>query len=303
MEKSHTTPAISKVLEKLAWMSSKSIFPGGPRYLWTDAYGVCNYLSLYHALGEKEYLADAESLVGEVYRVLGRNKGLRIGEASDRDGQYYHYLTKWMFALSRLAKVKPEYHAKAVSLVKDVHKHFVVKGVGVHWKMQEDLSAAYPGCGYGGLDFYDGYTMCKLIDESALSEQIGDMLDLIKANYHSFSCGQDLGLGEVLWMAHFSPAEDWAKALCQRSVATLDTMWVEAGGDRGYFCRQPGKRKTKFAFTNFGVSVGLQSIGLWPDRVRAINTFFETYRSGDEYDADAITHVMHCSSLYPGVFI
>jgi len=55
-------------------------------------------------LKDKKYLDAAEDLVKEVYRVLGRKRGLRIGEEPDRDGQYFHYLTKWIFALNQLGK-------------------------------------------------------------------------------------------------------------------------------------------------------------------------------------------------------
>ncbi len=59
----------------------------------------------------------------------------------------------------------------------------------------------------------------------------------------------------------------------------------------------------KFAFTNSGVSAGLQAAGAWPERVARLNSFFEAYRSGDEYDTDAITHVMACVSSFAGEFI
>jgi hypothetical protein len=39
------------------------------------------------------------------------------------------------------------------------------------------------------------------------------------------------------------------------------------------------------------------------DRVEHLNEFFETYRSGDEYDDAAITHVMACSSHLPGALL
>ena len=39
----------------------------------------------------------------------------------------------------------------------------------------------------------------------------------------------------------------------------------------------------------------------WPERVNALNAYFETYHSGDEYDRAAITHVMACSSHFPGL--
>ena len=49
-------------------------------------------------------MEQALALVEDVYKVLGRKRGLRIGEEPDRDGQYYHYLTKWMYALNQLGK-------------------------------------------------------------------------------------------------------------------------------------------------------------------------------------------------------
>jgi hypothetical protein len=59
------------------------------RYLWTDAFGVVLLVSLYAESGERRYLDDAEWVVSEVDRVLGRRRGIRIGEAPDRDGQYW----------------------------------------------------------------------------------------------------------------------------------------------------------------------------------------------------------------------
>jgi hypothetical protein len=73
-------------------------------------------------------------------------------------------------------------------------------------------------------------------------------------------------------------------------------MWRQ----EGYFCREPNLPHTKFAFTNYGVSIGLQAVGAMPQRVERLNEFFESWRSGDEYDRAAITHVMACSSHFPG---
>jgi len=36
------------------------------------------------------------------------------------------------------------------------------------------------------------------------------------------------------------------------------------------------------------------------DRVDSLHSYFDGYRSGDEYDREAITHVMACSSHLPG---
>ncbi len=113
------------------------------RYLWTDAFAVCNFLGLHRITGEKQHLDRALLLVDQVHHVLGRHRaddprqgwlsgldgeeaeahptrgGLRIGKPGpergaderydargewDRDGQYLHYLTQWMHALHRLAE-------------------------------------------------------------------------------------------------------------------------------------------------------------------------------------------------------
>lgn len=111
------------------------------RYLWTDAFAVCNFLGLHHRSGEGRYLDLALRLVDQVHHVLGRHRpddtrqgwiggrsegegerhptrgGLRIGKSLperaandsfdprlewDRDGQYFHYLTQWLHALHRV---------------------------------------------------------------------------------------------------------------------------------------------------------------------------------------------------------
>jgi hypothetical protein len=288
------------VRAKLDWMRQQEIWPNGLRYLWTDAFGLVLLVSLYRDAGEARYLDEAEQLVRDVARVLGRPRGLRIGEAPDRDGQYFHYLAMWMFALGRLGEVKPEYWERAIALAKDVHAAFVVPGVGVYWKMMEDLSAPYPGYGFGALDPFNGYAVYRQLDETALAREIADMAALIRRDSAGLRINQDLGLGMMLWLAHFTPEEDWAQLHRQRSLAGLNELWVEPPG---YFCRSTFERETMFAFTNYGVSLGLQAVAAWPERVRLLNRFFGRYQSGDSYDTDAITHVMACTSHYPGLFL
>ena len=100
------------------------------RYLWTDAFAVCNFLELFLQTGEERYKQDAFALVDQVHTVLGKHRdddprsgwisgleeeegelhptagGLRIGKKFnerksdepyddrlewDQDGQYFHY--------------------------------------------------------------------------------------------------------------------------------------------------------------------------------------------------------------------
>src|SRR5438105_12935343 len=277
---------IGYVLEKLDWMRAERIWPNGLRYLWTDAFGVVLYVSLYRELGERRWLDEAERLVSDVERVLGRSRGLRIGEAADRDGQYFHYLAMWLFALARLGDVKPEYRERGIALARDIHRAFVIPGRGVVWKMKEDLSGPYPGYGLAAMDAYDGYVSYRLLDDDALAAEISDMRKLIEQGWRVLEIEQDLGLGMMLWLAHFFPEEPWATAQTTRALRMLDVMWVDPPG---YFCRAPWQRETKFAFTNYGVSLRLQAANVWPERVEHLNAFFENWRSGDDYDRDAIT--------------
>ena len=156
------------------------------RYLWTDAFAVCNFIELFLRSGKKFYRQCAIDLIDQVHHVLGRYRaddyrhgwisgldeeagkrhpttgGLRIGkplrerQASepgderlewDRDGQYFHYLTKWMHALCRVAVITGHRaHAKeALELAEVAFKGFARKSassdvIGIYWKMSTDLS-------------------------------------------------------------------------------------------------------------------------------------------------------------------
>ncbi len=287
------------VEERLTRMRAERIWPNGLRYLWTDAFGVVLLASLHAESGRRQYLDEAEWLVAEVDRVLGRPRGIRIGEAPDRDGQYFHYLAMWLYALGVLGRQIPDYKRKGVELAKQIHDAFVVPGRGVIWKMNEDLSSPYAGYGFGALDAFDGYISYRLLDETALSREIAEMRLLIDRTAPQLVITQDLGLGMMLWMTQFFPEEGWAVAQRARCLEMLDKMWM----DEGYFCREPGLHQVKFAFTNYGVSIGLQAVNAMPERIRRLNAFFETYRSGDEYDREAITQVMACNSHFPGYLI
>jgi hypothetical protein len=156
------------------------------RYLWTDAFAVCNYLGIFQQTHEDSFRDLALRLVDQVHHTLGRYRdddlragwisglseqegedhptrgGLRIGKSLperetgelvedrlewDRDGQYYHYLTKWMHALGRVSRVSgdPRYVKWALELVKAAHARFIcTPRIGgrksMYWKMSTDLT-------------------------------------------------------------------------------------------------------------------------------------------------------------------
>lgn len=154
------------------------------RYLWTDAFAVCNFLELARATGLRRYRDLALRLVEQVHRTLGRHRaddarrgwlsglsaaegashptrgGLRIGKPLperapgepfdaglewERDGQYFHYLTKWMHALDQVSRATrdPRFTTWARELDARACAAFVATpGAGsprMCWKMSIDL--------------------------------------------------------------------------------------------------------------------------------------------------------------------
>lgn len=138
------------------------------RYLWIDAFGVLNFVTLAHRAFERGdldrrevYLRSAERLVQSTRMCLGNPpltkdgkasqfsmqksaatgeyRGLRIGKTRDSqksdpgmelDGMYWHYLDKWIFAETRLAQERRAVPAGALQLVKDVHPAFLQRDAG-----------------------------------------------------------------------------------------------------------------------------------------------------------------------------
>jgi len=47
--------------------------------------------------------------------------------------------------------------------------------------------------------------------------------------------------------------------------------------------------------------VGLKALGVWIDRVEVLLRSFASYRSHDEYDRNAITHVTSGSAVLAGL--
>lgn len=180
------------------------------RYLWTDAFGVLNFITLHQEhtknkgpAQDDKYLTLARRLVETVHDVLGRTRdgrsrlpgatdeeplkgGLRIGKMDERgpdaDGQYHHYLTIWMFALNRLslATGDPTYNRQAVQLAKAIHPRFFINRESTRprmvWKMAMDLSVPLVAS-EGNLDPIDGYVIFRLLQAAAVQSNDGKVLD------------------------------------------------------------------------------------------------------------------------------
>lgn len=187
------------------------------RYLWTDAFAVCNFLALKDHTGDARYLQLAVDLVDQVHHVLGRYRagdfrtgwisglseddgekhptrgGLRIGKSLDerslnapydpelewdRDGQYFHYLTKWMHALRCLSSATEDklYLIWAEELAETAHRAFVYaipsnQQKRMVWKMSVDLSRPLvPSMGQH--DPLDGFVTLLELQAAAEAQQI-----------------------------------------------------------------------------------------------------------------------------------
>ena len=225
--------------------------PDPIRYLWTDAFAVCNFLALYRETREEQYRKLALDLVHQVHSNLGRHRsdderkgwisgldekkgalhpaigGLRIGKKMnerkpedpfdeslewDRDGQYYHYLTKWMHALTKVSLVtgNPVYTKWATELAKTAHAGFCyAPSPGarkrMYWKMSIDLSyALVPSMGQH--DPLNGLvTYCELQsrsqtkaqrDRPSLSSEIIEMARMCEGQ--RLTTDDPLGIGSLL---------------------------------------------------------------------------------------------------------
>jgi hypothetical protein len=300
---------------------------GAPRrYLWTDAFAVCNYLELLRLTKDGTFRDLALRLVDQVHHTLGRHReddprsgwisglgekegelhpttgGLRIGKrlperrrdepASerlewDRDGQYYHYLAKWMHALNLVSRVTgdPVYLRWAVELAKTAHARFTYAPSRggqrrMYWKMSTDLS--YPLVpSMGQHDPLDGLvTYCELefaskkearkSPHSDLGAEIAGMAGILRGM--DLTTDDPLGTGGLLFDAlrivqiiawrkpgfpgDLKPEVDLPALLGDVLSAAL--FGLDAFADSG--C--PGlPADYRLAFRELGLSIGLS--GLW----------------------------------------
>lgn len=214
------------------------------RYLWTDAFAVCNFLELSSLTGEDVYQSHALQLVDQVHQVLGRHRdddsrsgwisgldeeegrvhptigGLRIGKAlperlpqevSDRqlewdmDGQYFHYLTKWIHALHvvSLKTGNKVYDQWACELAKTAHAAFIYQPASggqkrLYWKMSIDLSRPLVAA-MGHHDPLEGYITYLELQSAApamLEKEVLEMKELCRGR--DWTTDDPLGIGGLL---------------------------------------------------------------------------------------------------------
>ena len=220
------------------------------RYLWTDAFAACNFLGLAEACSEPRFRQQALLMVERVHGELGQFRqddvrrgwlhgphgaasaehptraGLRIGKPLperepdepvdqelewERDGQYFHYLTRWMHALDQMARAtgSPQLNLWARELADTAHRAFTWTAPGgtrrMHWKMSVDLSRPLVAS-MGQHDPLDGYITAVALQctATALGATEGPDLEQAAADYAvmldegSWATADPLGLGGLL---------------------------------------------------------------------------------------------------------
>jgi hypothetical protein len=283
------------------------------RYLWTDAFAVCNYLELYRRTGNDHYRHLALSLVDQVHYTLGRHReddsrigwisglgeragkkhptmgGLRIGKRMnerkpsdpideelewDRDGQYYHYLTKWMHALNRVSRVTgdPAYNSWALELAKTAHARFTyVPSSGgpkrMYWKMSIDLASPLIGS-MGHHDPLDGLITYGQLQATAedftqadrpdLTLEIADMAGICEGK--NWDTDDPLGIGGLLCGA-YTVAQLFTVAVFGH-LDLLDLLLDSSLTGLHFYARENPLRVPahyRLAFRELGLSIGLRA--------------------------------------------
>ncbi len=285
------------------------------RYLWTDAFAVCNFLELFHRTGKQSYLDKALMLVDQVHHVLGKHRsddsrsgwvsgladkdgeahptvgGLRIGKKSnerkfdepynerlewEQDGQYFHYLTKWMLALDLVTQATGDYRYNrwALELAKTAYSRFTyttpAKQKRMYWKMSIDLS--YPLVpSMGQHDALDGYiTYLQLLKTAAgevqrpkelrLESETAQLAQIAKTV--NWTTDDPLGIGGLLGDAHMLTRlviSGNMEQLCDM----LSKLLVHAKNGMAAFMRTDTLNYPaayRLAFRELGLSIGLHAV-------------------------------------------
>ncbi|KAL9608356.1 MAG: hypothetical protein Q9167_006812 [Letrouitia subvulpina] len=299
------------------------------RYLWTDAFGVINFLTLYKESSDPKYLYFAGCLIASVHDILGSTRngasrlpgvteqnllggGLRIGKEDesgpDGDGQYHHYLTIWMFALNRmtLATGDHRYNNQAISLAKAIHPRFFHKRTStqpcMYWKISTDMQRPLIA-NEGNTDPVTGFVVFRILqraanDKSVLSEEIADYERIMNRKGEHKVSKDALDLGMTLWISHWLHGEPLGKQLQSQCMNRLYELFE----DDGHFLRSTPYR---LAFREFGTCMGM---GCWADsnsllegwKAEILTSWENVLETQTPENLRPITQVMYAAALIPG---
>ncbi len=314
MDETQTIEYVKRIMNEFARSTGLEPVSSRPtRYLWTDAFAVCDFLELFRSTQDRTYLDLAIRLVDQVHYVLGHHRvdddrkgwisglseeegalhptagGLRIGKRLperkakepidqymewEQDGQYYHYLTKWMHALNRVGRVTsdPRYSKWALELAKKADSSFryVAASGGrkrMYWKMSIDLSRPLVAS-MGQHDPLDGYVTYNELQVTAsidrvegtdLETEIDDIGKMIGLD--GMTTDDPLGMGGLLVDA----SRIWqVKALGGKMKEGLFEAIIDAALiSVGFFALGRDLEldaESRLAFRELGLSIGLKGL-------------------------------------------
>ncbi|TFF63553.1 MAG: hypothetical protein EU521_01210 [Promethearchaeota archaeon] len=299
------------------------------RYLWTDAFAVFNFIQLFKQTNEEKYKQLAITLVDQVHSILGKHrkddpregwlsskehptkKGLRIGKSLperkpnepldqelewERDGQYFHYLTKWMVALIKMGLLCDEYSyfLWAKDLV-NASLAFIHDG-HMYWKMSIDLTRPLIKS-MGQHDPLNGYVAYKVVNryvDADLTKQVDQVLKLAKSI--QLPTTDPLGLGELLVYGYrlfqMKEDEDLISKILEAVKFALPTI---------------NKNFHGLAFRELGLAIGLEASkhmnileSYWKLKQNIVTYWLEHQDWREHKD---INQVMLATSLQPEEFL
>jgi hypothetical protein len=323
-----------RAADKAAWLMSEFAMRTGlsqtkekqRRYLWTDAFAVCNFLELLERADDQQYRRRATDLIEQVHRVLGRYRdddvrsgwisgldeqagcrhptagGLRIGKPLkeraanaplderlewDRDGQYFHYLTKWIHALCQTAFALDDvgYAQWALELGKVAFEGFARRSgsggvVGVYWKMSTDLSRILvPAIGLH--DALDGFitfrevrhALAKLSTDAAVAD-LSSAIESLSAlcQHRNWATDDPLGLGGLLFdagrLCQLPGNEQFDDLHLLEEILEACRNGL-AGLLAGRYLNQPVSQR--LAFRELGLAIGLRAFPIISNAMKKNN--------------------------------
>jgi hypothetical protein len=319
------------------------------RYLWTDAFAVCNFLDLgqtslarsliehvHHELGRHRaddprhgWISGLSEGDGEAHPTLGgmrigkpmpeRGPGERIDERLewDRDGQYFHYLTKWMHALDQAARITTEGRLAtwARELGDTAHRRFVYESRGslrMYWKMSIDLMRPQVAS-MGHHDPLDGYVTSLQLRATHgrgpdLDQAVQDFRAMLDPD--ALATADPLGLGALLVDAYRLAQLDLDRPLRDAIVAAA-RLGLARYIEHRDLSRSADQR---LAFRELGLAIGLaaierMNIGGFTQTLKireAIVAFWAdpAHRNSPAYqEHQDINDVMLATSLAPSGFL
>ena len=278
------------------------------RYLWTDAFAVETFFGLSHALEDDHYRKRALALIELVHENLGRYHpdderkgwisglseeegqkyptagGLRIGKKMlergedkpfhermewERDGQYFHYITRWIIALLQAEQETGDhlYAVWAAELLLAAGKFIRTDsgGLRMYWKMSIDLSRPLVQ-GMGAHDPLEGLICAESLRE-VVPEKAPE-LQFLQRSFVKLCAGSDwattdaLGIGGLLLNTLRAAVLTTKRKVLPESIKPekllVESLYSLKGYARLHMAHRPASQR--LAFRECGLSLGLRAL-------------------------------------------